>query len=99
MARSRYSNTKVLDGFYYSTWRNRALEGSIEPNMLDGISTVEHFVVAGERLDHLAARYFGDDQYYWVIALVNSIANPLDISPGQRLLIPNSVKQVLDKLM
>ena len=98
MARSRYSNTKIVDGRYV-TWRNRALESSIEPNMLDGVIAFEHVVSVGERLDHLAARYFGEDQYYWIIALVNGIANPLALTPGRKLLIPTDVKQIIDKLM
>lgn len=99
MARSRYSTTVVLDGNHFGTWRNKALEGEIEPDILEDVKTVDHVLVRGERLDHLAARFLGDDGYYWVIALVNGILDPLDLTPGQKLKIPTDVKQVLDKLM
>lgn len=98
MAKSRYSNTKIVDGFRYGTWRNRLVEGQLEPDFLSEIKTVEHTVCVGERLDHLAARYLGDDQYYWVIALVNSIIDPLALEPGRLLLIPTDVRQVLERL-
>jgi nucleoid-associated protein YgaU len=43
----------------------------------------EHVVVAGERLDHLAARFYGDPRRYWLIL----DANPEELDPF-RLLVP-----------
>lgn len=99
MAKSRYSNNKVIDGYYYGSWRNRLVEGLIEPDLFENITTIEHTFSIGERLDHLAAKYFGDDQYYWVIAVVNSIVDPLDIEYGRKLRIPTDVRQVLERTM
>jgi nucleoid-associated protein YgaU len=99
VAKSRYSDNKIIDGYYYGSWRNRLVEGSIEPDIFENITTIEHTVSVGERLDHLSARYFGDDQYYWVIAVVNSIIDPLDISPGRKLRIPTDVRQILERMM
>lgn len=99
MALSRYANNKIVDNFYYGSWRNKLIEGKIEPNILNGLTLVEHIVSQNERLDHLAARYLGDDQYYWVIAIVNSIIDPLDIQPGQKLMVPTNVREVIERLM
>jgi hypothetical protein len=49
------------------------------------------YVIAqqGDRLDHLAMEYFGDESYWWVIARVNNLGKgTLVIPPGTTLKIP-----------
>lgn len=44
----------------------------------------------GDRLDHLAMEYFGDESYWWVIARVNNLGKgTLVIPPGITLKIPH----------
>ncbi|HMC54298.1 MAG TPA: hypothetical protein VKH19_03935 [Gemmatimonadaceae bacterium] len=45
-----------------------------QPQDFETIS--EHVVVEGERLDHLAARYFGDPELFWRIADANGVLRP-----------------------
>lgn len=47
----------------------------------------EHAVVEGERLDHIADRYFGDPELFWRIADANGALRPeaLIEMPGRRL--------------
>lgn len=97
MARSRYSNNTIIDGSYYGTWRNPVTE-RIDGNMLEGVQTFDYTMSIGDRLDILAAKYFGDDKYYWVIALVNNIKWPLGIEPGTVIKIPKNVSDILNKL-
>ncbi|HEY1656495.1 MAG TPA: hypothetical protein VGF86_15440 [Candidatus Tumulicola sp.] len=42
----------------------------------------------GERLDHLASRYYGDPSLWRVLARYNNIADPARIPPGTTLRIP-----------
>ncbi len=43
----------------------------------------------GDRLDHLAMEYFGDESYWWVIARVNNLGKgTLSIPPGTTIKIP-----------
>jgi nucleoid-associated protein YgaU len=50
---------------------------------------LEHRVVAGDRLDLLAARYFGDPLQFWRIADANSSSSPDELlEPGRVLVIP-----------
>lgn len=56
----------------------------------------------GEMLDQLADHYWGTlvedaDRYWWVIASVNGIDNPLDLAPfvGKALLIPDLIRYKL----
>lgn len=43
----------------------------------------------GDRLDLLAHRMYGDARLWWVIADVNDIQFPLDISTGTQIFVPN----------
>jgi hypothetical protein len=43
---------------------------------------------SGERLDELAARYYGDPALWRIIAAFNNIDDPANIAPGQVLRIP-----------
>lgn len=50
---------------------------------------LQHRVVAGDRLDLLAARYFGDPLQYWRIADANPAPTPDELlEPGRVLIIP-----------
>lgn len=50
-----------------------------------------HRVVAGERLDHLADRYYGDPLKYWLICDANDEIFPDDLMvPGRILRIPRN---------
>jgi hypothetical protein len=51
-----------------------------------------HKVQRGERLDHVADRYFRDPERFWRIADANTILWPDDLvsEPGERILIPAS---------
>ena len=53
---------------------------------------LEHLVVEGERLDHLAQRFYGDPQKSWLIL----DANPAELNPflllrrGRRIQVPQN---------
>jgi nucleoid-associated protein YgaU len=54
-----------------------------------GEAALSHRVVAGDRLDLLAARYFGDPLQYWRIADANPTPSPDELlEPGRVLIIP-----------
>jgi hypothetical protein len=52
-----------------------------------GQMLVEHAVGAGERLDHLAARYLGDPMQFWRIADASLAIAPEELTdqPGNRV--------------
>ncbi len=103
MARSRYSNTPIIGKHHYSTFPTTTSSRGLQSlNLLEGVRTVEYTVKVGDRIDHLAAKFFNDDQYWWVIALSNGINYPFSsggFKPGRLLKIPLDVKDVLDKIL
>jgi nucleoid-associated protein YgaU len=54
------------------------------------VTETEHVVLAGDRLDNLAARYLEDPEQFWRIADVNRAMRPEELveTPGRRLRIP-----------
>lgn len=98
MARSRYAGTAVIDGHHYETWTDPTTIDPFGPDILDGVDTVEHIMTAGDRLDLLAHKYFGDEEYWWVIALANRIHDPFSLTVGARLRIPTDARAILNKM-
>jgi len=98
MGRSRYSVTAIVDGNHYETWTDPTTSNPLGPEILDGVDTVDHVIVAGERLDTLAHRYLGDEELWWIIALCNRIFDPFSLTVGARIRIPSDARQVLNKV-
>lgn len=97
MGRSRYAGSDVV-GDHYGTWDDPTLRNVLGPDILDGVETLEHIVTAGDRLELIANQYYGDPDYWWVVALSNRILDPFSLVPGQRLRIPTDAKTILDKV-
>ncbi len=102
MAKSRYAGTEIIDDRHFGTYRLpvRSL-GLKDMDLLAGVSSFEYVFKVGDRLDHLAARFFNEESYWWIIAMVNKISYPFasgGLVPGLALRIPHDVKDVLNKL-
>ena len=101
MSRSRYRDTPV-SGNHYETWsRPVAAQGYRQVDLLEGVKTFDYTYQVGDRLDVLAAKFFKEDGYWWVIALVNGIDYPFasgGLVPGRVLKIPNDPSDIFRKL-
>ena len=66
------------------------LSRRIIPQMSIYTKTQNYSVVAGDRLDNLAARFVGDPILFWMIAEANAAmdASELTAEPGRSILIP-----------
>lgn len=103
MPKSRYQNTQIIDGKYYATWRLpvQAL-GYKDLDLLQGVRTFDYVYQAGDRLDHLSARYYSDEGYWWVISISNGIIYPFSsggLVPNRTLKIAYDVNDILDKIL
>lgn len=92
---SRYTRTPVLDfGRQYGTSRTILI---IRNAVKDGtLEVVEDYIRGGERLDHLAHEYYNDGAYWWIIAAASGIGWGMQLEEGTLLLVPVSLKAVLD---
>ena len=48
-----------------------------------------------ERLDHIAGKYLGNGDLWWVIAAVSGIGWGLQVPPGTRIKIPTDLSKVM----
>ena len=52
----------------------------------------------GDRLYNMAAQYYGDVRYWWVIAWWNSYPTEADLRPGMAITIPLDLESALSAL-
>lgn len=83
----RYSTTnQILDNekkvFYFETYNNYKVPESANDKF--------HYVneITKNRLDIVAADYYGYPTYWWVLAMANNIIDPLNVPIGTKLRIP-----------
>lgn len=86
---SRYGGTEVIEPVNNRGEHPRVLAPRrIEPPA----GVFEHVVSEGERLDHLAQRFYDDPTRYWLLLDANpQVLNPFELlRPGQRLRVPRN---------
>jgi hypothetical protein len=86
MATSRYRNSIIVDETRYETF---------ESPDLSGIKTFNVYVNPNERLDHLAFKYLGAGEYWWIIAAINNLSWALQFESGQIIKIPVDLNEAL----
>ena len=62
------------------------------------LTTVNHLWKLGDRFYKLAAKYYGEPQYWWVIAQYNGMPTEADVIPGDVVTIPTNLEQALNVL-
>jgi nucleoid-associated protein YgaU len=74
----------------FSQYNDRDDYSKINQNPTSGGGPVERAwqVIAGDRLDTIAAKIYGDATKWRLIAERNQITNPLALQPGYQLIIP-----------
>tara|TARA_R110001583_G_scaffold51686_3_gene161183 strand:- start:893 stop:1231 length:339 start_codon:yes stop_codon:yes gene_type:complete len=58
------------------------------------INTTDHIWKLGDKYYKLAAKYYGDQNYWWVIAQFNFAPTEAHLTPGMVLKIPTSLEQI-----
>lgn len=94
MAVSRYRRTRRLDGG--KKLGTSRISGILHRATKSGKIPCRTYVLAeNERLDHLAGRFLGNGQLWWVIAACSGIGWALQAPPGTRLKIPSDLEKVM----
>lgn len=103
MARSRLSGNPLIDKKRYATFSIEEIDNIYsDKDLLSGIRSFIYTIKRGDRADHLAARFLGDDEYDWVVLLVNNIKYPFSSGGwvvGKKIRIPFDVNDVLAKIL
>jgi len=111
MALSRYNNTDIIlndDLDYKKVFKNRfqkrdSLQMLETPELdypgledIKAFSYENHIWRLGSRYYKLAFQYYGDPQYWWVIAWFNKKPTEQHVALGDLIKIPLPVSEVLD---
>ena len=95
MGISRYSFSKRLSKngkrILGRTTTNYNIKKAVESGM---VSVKTHILEEGERLDTLAALFYGESDYWWIIASASGIGWNLQVPPGTLLMIPVDLGEV-----
>ena len=93
MAINRYDRTDMMgNGRYMATTENlRSIQRAVRTN---AIITRAIILKEGERLDHLAAKVYGNGQLWWVIAAASGIGWGMQVPPGTRILVPTDLNMI-----
>ena len=89
MAFSRYRNSRTLSfGTQYGTSRAVAAIRLAVKNGL--VPIIDQITLTGnQRLDHIAAKYYQDSRFWWVIAAASEIGWGMQVPPGTVVLVPD----------
>ena len=90
MAFGRYENNPKIDaGKQFGTQAHMRI---IYIKCNNGtLPTSVRYAKAGERLDTIAGRVYGDSRYWWVISAASGIGWGLQVPPGTIIKMPSNV--------
>lgn len=113
MATSRYNNRETIRNrseryFYSPIFRNRGLKTPVQFT----VANLKHITVdqamdlqietklwsVGEKYFNLANEFYGDPEYWWVIAWYNRRPLESDFRPGDVVEIPTPIELVFEYL-
>jgi hypothetical protein len=108
----RYQFMPIIDNdsdFYEFLRKNRQVKTSIvhyatpvlhNPSVAERASlrTANHLWVFGDRFYKLAAQYYGDPEYWWVIAWYNGYPTEVTVRKGDLIAIPLDLQEALTLL-
>ena len=93
---SRYTYSKTLAT---DETKKQYLETTIYPKIKPTDNDVYIIAQFNDRLDLLADKYYGDKNYWWIIASANNLNDAsLSIVPGTQLRIPSNLSKILNDL-
>ena len=78
--------------------KKKYLESTIYPKIKPTNDDIYIISTQSDRLDLLAAKYYGDPTYWWVISVANNLNDAsLSIESGKQLRIPGNLASVLSE--
>ena len=96
MAISRYYRSSIVNR---NTFINRNISFRIHDAVMKNKLSVTVLVATPEeRLDIIAGKFYGETQYWWVIAAASGIGWNLQVPPGTLIKVPLSIDNVLSIL-
>ena len=93
---NRYTYTKNIKD---AVTKKSQMETTIYPRIYPKNSDLYVISEAGDRLDLLAHKYYGDTSMWWIIATANNLNDAnFFIEPGRQIRIPKDINSILNDL-
>ena len=93
---SRYDYTKTLTT---NETKKKYLESTIYPIIKPTDDDLYIIAQSNDRLDILALKYYGNKNYWWVIAVANNLNDAsLYIETGMQIRIPSNISAINSEL-
>lgn len=87
---------KIIDGKYYSFLQNKNLSNIIETYK---IKFAKETVDSNTSLDKIALKYYGEEKYWQILCIFNSIVDPLtELDDKREIVVPLNINEWIDKL-
>ncbi|MHA2060668.1 MAG: hypothetical protein ACW963_00035 [Candidatus Sifarchaeia archaeon] len=90
---------------YYNVFKKKGLRQIVQydtavltpitPEDMQKLTIIDHIWKRGDHFYKLAAQYYGDPTYWWVIAQFNNRPTEAGLAFGDIVLIPNPLEDVL----
>ena len=91
----RYSTSKTKKRYD----EKRVYETTIYPSIPLREDDMYVYVKEGDRLDLLAHKYYGDVNYWWILARANNLGKgSIHIEPGLQLRVPTNTVPIFNEL-
>ena len=65
------------------------------PKEMEAIDTVQHTWIHGDRFYKLAHKFYGNSQFWWVIARFNRMPTESHVEVGNSIFIPTPLSDIL----
>lgn len=89
-------NRKIIDNSYFGMWFNKNLTNIVSTY---NVKFATEKVDKQTTLDKLAYKYYGEERYWYIIAIWNNIVDPLtELETKQELIIPLDIRNWIDKI-
>lgn len=90
---NRYASDSKIGGRILGT--NGTIQ-RIRDGIANGsISATIMIISEPDRLDNIAARYYGDGRLWWAIAAASGIGWWLQVPSGTRIVVPTDINQIM----
>lgn len=89
-------NRRIIDNSYFSLWFNKNLTNIVSTY---NVKFATEKVDKQTTLDKLAYKYYGEERYWYIVAIFNGIVDPLtELETKQELIIPLDIRNWIDKI-
>tara|TARA_R100000458_G_C8259109_1_gene234796 strand:+ start:1199 stop:1573 length:375 start_codon:yes stop_codon:yes gene_type:complete len=68
---------------------------NLKKEQISSLTIIDHIWKRGDHFYKLAAQYYGNPTYWWVIAQFNNLPTEANIQFGDVVLIPNPLEEIL----